>query len=44
MPAAPGFYHQPETIDDLIDLMVARMLDHLGLEQSLMQRWGYGKE
>lgn len=44
MPAAPGFYHQPETIDDLIDFMVARMLDHLGLEQSLMHRWGYGKE
>ena len=44
MPAAPGFYHQPQSIDDLIDFMVARMLDHLGLEQSLMQRWGYGKE
>jgi 4-hydroxy-3-polyprenylbenzoate decarboxylase len=44
MPAAPGFYHQPESIDDLIDFMVARMLDHLGLEQRLVSRWGYGKE
>ena len=44
MPAAPGFYHQPQTIDDLIDFMVARMLDHLGLEQSLVSRWGYAKE
>lgn len=44
MPAAPGFYHQPESIDDLIDFMVARILDHLGLEQRLVSRWGYGKE
>ncbi|RUO75168.1 flavin prenyltransferase UbiX [Idiomarina seosinensis] len=44
MPAAPGFYHQPKSIDDLVDFMVARMLDHLGLEQNLMSRWGYAKE
>ena len=42
MPASPGFYHQPQSIDDLIDFMVARMLDHLGLEQNLVSRWGYG--
>lgn len=41
MPAAPGFYHQPQSIDDLIDFMVARILDHLGIEQSLVSRWGY---
>lgn len=41
MPAAPGFYHQPETINDLIDFMVGRMLDHLNIEQSIMPRWGY---
>jgi 4-hydroxy-3-polyprenylbenzoate decarboxylase len=41
MPAAPGFYHQPQSINDLIDFMVGRMLDHLGIEQSIMPRWGY---
>ncbi|WP_305843636.1 flavin prenyltransferase UbiX [Photobacterium leiognathi] len=41
MPAAPGFYHQPQSIDDLIDFMVARILDHLGVEQGLVPRWGY---
>lgn len=41
MPAAPGFYHQPESIDDLVDFMVARILDHLGVEQGLVPRWGY---
>ncbi|UXI02929.1 flavin prenyltransferase UbiX [Photobacterium sp. TY1-4] len=41
MPAAPGFYHQPSSIDDLVDFMVARILDHLGLEQGLVPRWGY---
>lgn len=30
MPAAPGFYHQPETVQDLVDFIVARLLDHLG--------------
>lgn len=41
MPAAPGFYHQPKSIDDLVDFMVARILDHLGIEQALVPRWGY---
>lgn len=41
MPAAPGFYHQPQSIDDLVDFMVARILDHLGVEQALVPRWGY---
>lgn len=41
MPAAPGFYHQPKSIDDLVDFMVARILDHLGIEQQLMTPWGY---
>ncbi len=43
MPAPPGFYHQPQSIQDLIDFMVARVLDHLGLEQALMPRWGYSQ-
>src|SRR2546430_95887 len=39
MPAAPGFYHRPKEIPDLVDFMVARMLDHLGVEQNLVARW-----
>ncbi len=42
MPAAPGFYHHPQSIEDLIDFMVARILDHLGVQHQLSQRWGYG--
>lgn len=42
MPAAPGFYHEPKSIEDLVDFMVARILDHLGIEHTLTARWGYG--
>ncbi len=42
---APGFYHgtagpEPLTVDDLVDFIVARVLDQLGLEQALVPRWG----
>jgi len=37
---APGFYHRAETVGDLVDFVVARALDQLGLENSLAQRWG----
>jgi 4-hydroxy-3-polyprenylbenzoate decarboxylase len=37
---APGFYHQPETISDLVDFVVARCLDQLGLAHELSARWG----
>ena len=40
MPAAPGFYHQPASIDDLVDFVVARVLDHLGVEHDVSPRWG----
>lgn len=40
MPASPPFYHRPETIDDLVDMVVARVLDHLGVEHTLADRWG----
>jgi 4-hydroxy-3-polyprenylbenzoate decarboxylase len=40
MPAAPGFYNQPTTIGQLVDFMVARVLDHLGVENTLAPRWG----
>jgi len=41
MPASPGFYHNPKSINDLIDFMVGRILDHLGIDQTIMPRWGY---
>lgn len=39
MPAAPGFYHRPAKVEDLLDFMVQRMLDHLGLEIQIAKRW-----
>jgi 4-hydroxy-3-polyprenylbenzoate decarboxylase len=39
MPAAPGFYHRPAGIDDLVNFMVGRILDHLGIEHTLTRRW-----
>lgn len=43
MPAAPGFYHQPKSIEDLVQFMVARVLDHLQVNQQIVPRWGYTK-
>lgn len=43
MPASPGFYHRPEQISDLVDFVVARMLDQLGVEQKLVKRWEGGR-
>ena len=40
MPASPGFYHRPSSVDDLVAFVVARILDHLGVEQDLVPRWG----
>jgi 4-hydroxy-3-polyprenylbenzoate decarboxylase len=39
MPASPGFYHRPKQISELVDFVVARMLDQLGVEQQLVKRW-----
>jgi flavin prenyltransferase len=39
MPAAPGFYHRPSSIDDLVNFMVGRVLDHLGVENVVSRRW-----
>ena len=38
--AAPGFYHGADSIDDLVDFVVGRCLDQLGLENALIRRWG----
>ncbi len=40
MPASPGFYFDPRTPDDLVDFMVARVLDQLGIAHTLLPRWG----
>ena len=39
LPAAPGFYHGPRDIDDLVDFVVGRILDHLGVAHALVPRW-----
>ena len=43
MPASPGFYHKPQSIDDCVRFMVARILSHLDIEQKLMAPWGYAQ-
>ncbi|PWD83585.1 UbiX family flavin prenyltransferase [Ignatzschineria cameli] len=40
MPANPGFYHRPQSVEDIIDFMVARILDQLDIPHQLMARWG----
>lgn len=40
LPANPGFYHHPKSVDEVIDFIVARILDHVGVEHRLMARWG----
>ena len=39
IPASPGFYNLPQSMDDLIDFIVARVLDHLGRDNELTKRW-----
>lgn len=39
MPAAPGFYHRPQSVEQLVDFIVARILDHLEVEQTIVPRW-----
>lgn len=39
MPLAPGFYHKPQTLEEIIDFMVARILDHLDIDQQLVLPW-----
>jgi 4-hydroxy-3-polyprenylbenzoate decarboxylase len=44
LPAMPGFYHRPACIDDLVNFVVARICDQLGIEHGLTRRWGDGSE
>ena len=40
LPPNPGFYHHPQSVGDLVDFVVARLLNQLGIPHTLMQRWG----
>ena len=40
MPAAPGFYHQPETIGDIVSIMVGRIFDQMDIQHNLFKPWG----
>jgi 4-hydroxy-3-polyprenylbenzoate decarboxylase len=44
LPASPGFYHRPASIAELVDFVVARVLDHLDVEHTLGRRWGESSE
>jgi flavin prenyltransferase len=44
LPASPGFYHRPASIDDLIDFVVGRILAHLGIEHYLGPVWSSGEQ
>jgi 4-hydroxy-3-polyprenylbenzoate decarboxylase len=44
LPPSPGFYTRPQTIDDLVDFVVARVLDHLGVRNALVPRWGESRD
>lgn len=43
LPASPGFYHRPTTVDELIDFIVGRILSHIGVEHGLGPRWQSGE-
>jgi 4-hydroxy-3-polyprenylbenzoate decarboxylase len=43
LPASPGFYHRPGTVAEMVDFVVARILDHLGVENRLSRRWASGE-
>ncbi|HLP40987.1 MAG TPA: UbiX family flavin prenyltransferase [Fibrobacteria bacterium] len=42
IPASPSFYHHPKTIEDLVDTVLSRVLDHLGVEHQVGRRWRSG--
>lgn len=44
LPASPGFYQYPQSIEDLVDFVVARILDQLGLRQMLLPSWGHNPQ
>ncbi len=43
LPPVPSFYHQPETIEDIIDQTIGKVFDYMGIEHDLFRRWGENK-
>ena len=43
LPPSPGFYHHPQSVQDIVDFVVARVMDQIGVPHTLMQRWGEGR-
>ena len=39
LPAMPGFYHRPQSVQDLVDFVVGKVLDRLGVDHALFRRW-----
>jgi 4-hydroxy-3-polyprenylbenzoate decarboxylase len=44
LPASPGFYHRPQSVDDLVDHIVGRILQQLGIDQTLVPEWQHPVE
>lgn len=44
LPAAPGFYHRPQSVEEMVDFVVARILDHVGIEHTVGRRWKSGEQ
>jgi 4-hydroxy-3-polyprenylbenzoate decarboxylase len=44
LPACPGFYHRPQTVAELVDFVVARILARVGIDAGLHAKWGAGHE
>jgi 4-hydroxy-3-polyprenylbenzoate decarboxylase len=44
LPASPGFYHRPRSVDEMVDFVVARVLDHLGVQHGVGRRWKSGEQ
>jgi len=44
LPASPGFYHKPQSVEELIDFVVTRIIDHLKIDIELTPRWGYANK
>ena len=39
IPAMPGFYHHPKTIDDIVDFLIGKILDYLNIENNMFKKW-----